>query len=71
MVGALAELSDHEDRDELTAEESRRFAEREIRRYLDMSLAEFFSRAEQGTLPDKPVVPHLLLITGARTTRHC
>jgi hypothetical protein len=71
MVGALAELSDHEDRDELTADESRRYAEQEIWNYLGLSLAEFLKRAEQGTLPDKPVVPHLLLITGARTTQQC
>ena len=56
-----------ENRDELTADETRQLLEDEIQRHLGMSLDEFYRRAEAGTLPDHPLVAHLALLAGART----
>jgi hypothetical protein len=55
-----------DNREELTAEEARVFLADQTRRYLGMELDEFLRRAEDGTLPDHPMVEHLILLTGAR-----
>jgi hypothetical protein len=60
MANAAGELNQ-----ELSTEEAQAFLEDQTRRYLDMSLAEFYQRAEAGTLPDDPVVTHLVLLSGA------
>lgn len=55
-----------EGRDELTPEESRRFAEEQVGEYFGISVEEFRRRAEAGSLPeDDPMVVHLALLTGA------
>jgi hypothetical protein len=54
-----------EGREELTEAESKEYLESEVHRYLDMTLSEFYKRAEDGTLPDHPAVAHLILLTGA------
>ena len=60
MANAAGELNQ-----ELSTEEAQAFLEDQTRRYLDMSLAELYQRAEAGTLPDDPVVTHLVLLSGA------
>lgn len=57
--------------DELTLAEAQAFAEDQTRHHLGMSVAEFRQRAEAGTLPRVPVVPHLVALTGAKPTRPC
>ncbi|HUY30914.1 MAG TPA: hypothetical protein VMV02_07980 [Acidimicrobiales bacterium] len=53
---------------ELTREETLAYLEEQTQRYLHMPLDEFYRRAEAGTLPDHPAVPHLILMSGARAT---
>lgn len=66
MTSALADAI-NEGREELTPEESRRFAEEQVQRYLGLSVDEFLVRAEEGTLPEEdPMVVHLALLTGAK-----
>ena len=60
MTGATGELTK-----ERTAKEAKAFLEDQTQRYLNMSLAEFYERAEAGTLPDDPNVTHLVLLSGA------
>lgn len=61
MKNAAEELNQ-----ELSTEEAQAFLEDQTRRYLDMSLAEFYEGAETGTLPDDDaVVTHLVLLSGA------
>lgn len=55
-----------EGREELTEAESKKYLATEVRRYLGMSLDEFYKRVENGTLPEHPAVAHLILLTGAR-----
>lgn len=47
-------------------DEAREYLDQQTRRYLGIGLREFLRRAEEGTLPDHPVVGHLVLLTGAR-----
>ncbi len=57
---------DQEGRDELTPDEFAQLLEEQTRRYFGISVAEFRSRAEEGSLPvDHPMVIHLALLTGA------
>lgn len=60
------EISDNQD--ELTLEETLALLQEQTQRYLGMDLDEFYERAEAGTLPDHPAVPHLVLMSGARAT---
>lgn len=66
MSPVLAQVLD-DDRDELTVDEARQYAEEQTDRYFGMSVAEFVRRAEAGQLDaDNPMVVHLALLTGAR-----
>ena len=65
MTPLLARVLE-EDRDELTEEEAREYLDSQTRLYLDLSLDEFYARAEEGTLPEHPMVAHLVLLSGAR-----
>ena len=51
---------------ELSPEQANAFLEEQTGRYLGISLAEFYKLADEGRLPDNPMVPHLVLLTGAR-----
>jgi hypothetical protein len=56
-----------EGRDTLTADEAREYVAAEIWDRFGMTLEEFYERAEAGELPDDPAIPHLVLLTGARS----
>lgn len=51
---------------ELTPAQARAFLEEQTQRYLGLSLENFYRLADEGQLPDDPVVPHLVLLSGAR-----
>ena len=55
-----------EGREELTPDETREYLGEQTRRYLSMELDEFLRRAEEGSLPEHPVVAHLIMLSGAR-----
>ncbi len=55
-----------EGRDELTDDEAREYLDAQTRTHLGMSLDEFIRAADEGSLPEHPAVPHLVLLTGAR-----
>jgi hypothetical protein len=59
-------MSAIDNRDELTEDEARAFLEEQTLRYLGMGLEEFMRRADEGKLPEHPMVEHLVLLTGAR-----
>ena len=64
----MTQLEACPDETELTIEQTHTLLEQEVRKYLDMSLDDFYRCAEEGHLPDHPVVPHLVLMSGARAT---
>lgn len=66
MTTAAVERAIAEGRTELTDEETREYLDEQTRVTLGMTLVEFMRRADEGTLPDHPAVPHLVLLTGAR-----
>lgn len=66
MTPPDAALAEKENRDELTPEEARVFLGEQTQRYLGISLERFYELADQGRLPDNPMVPHLVLLSGAR-----
>jgi hypothetical protein len=53
---------------ELTPEETQALLEQLTDKYLGIPLEEFYRLAEAGILPDHPVVPHLILLSGARAS---
>ena len=54
---------------EVTNDEWDAHVEEQLQRYLGMSLAEFKEQVEAGTLPDDPLVGHMLVLTGAGAWR--
>jgi hypothetical protein len=66
MSPAIARAID-ENRDELTLDEARAFAEEQTQKYFGLTVADFVREAEAGRLPeDDPMVVHLALLTGAK-----
>jgi len=49
---------------DLTPAQFEVYFEAQTQRYLHMSAKEFRERAEAGTLPDTPMVIHMLILSG-------
>lgn len=52
----------------LTGDDVAGYLDGQTRKYLGMSLDAFCEAAERGELPDHPMVPHLVLLSGAEPT---
>jgi hypothetical protein len=66
MATSAAVRAIAEGRTELTEPETLEYLNDLTREALGMTLDEFVRRADEGTLPEHPAVPHLVLLTGAR-----